>query len=77
VVNTMPPATLAAFRHHGRVADALTGSARAARGVLDQLAAAGIDLDAVTARLLDEGVAAFAASMDELLAGVAPTGVKA
>jgi transaldolase len=72
VVNTMPPATLAAFRDHGRVADVLTGSAPAARAVLDELAAAGVDLDAVTARLLDEGVAAFAASMRDLLAGLAP-----
>jgi transaldolase len=72
VVNTMPPATLAAFREHGGVADALTGSAPAARAVLDELATAGVDLDAVTARLLDEGVAAFAASMRDLLAGLAP-----
>jgi transaldolase len=72
VVNTMPPATLAAFRDHGRVADVLTGSAPAARSVLDELVALGVDLDAVTARLLDEGVAAFAASMRDLLAGLAP-----
>jgi transaldolase len=72
VVNTMPPATLAAFRDHGQVADALTGSARAARRVLDDLAAAGVGLDAVTARLLDEGVAAFAGSMRDLLAGLSP-----
>jgi transaldolase len=71
VINTMPPATLAAFRHHGRVADALTDSAPAARAALADIAAAGVDLDAVTARLLDDGVAAFAASMDELLAGLA------
>ena len=63
VVNTMPPATLAAFRDHGRVADALTGSEDAARAALAELTAAGIDLDVVTARLLDDGVAAFAASM--------------
>jgi transaldolase len=75
VINTMPPATLAAFRHHGRVADALTGSVPAARAALAKIAAAGIDLDAVTGRLLDDGVAAFAASMDELLAGLAPASV--
>jgi transaldolase len=75
VINTMPPATLAAFRHHGRVADALTGSAPAARAALAEIAAAGVDLDAVTARLLDDGVAAFAASMDELLTGLAPASV--
>jgi transaldolase len=77
VINTMPPATLAAFRDHGRVADALTGSEPAARATLDALAAAGVDLGAVTARLLDEGVAAFAASMHDLLAGLAPTSVEA
>ena len=72
VVNTMPLATLAAFRDRGHVRDALTGSAPVARATLADIAAAGVDLDAVTARLLDEGVAAFAASMDELLAGLAP-----
>jgi transaldolase len=68
----MPPATLAAFRDHGHVADALTGSAPAARAVLNEVAAAGVDVDAVTARLLDDGVAAFADSMRDLLAGLAP-----
>jgi hypothetical protein len=38
--------------------------------VLDEIAAAGIDLDAVTDALLTDGVATFAASMDELLAGI-------
>jgi transaldolase len=76
VVNTMPPATLAAFRDHGHATDALTGSARAARSVLTEIAAAGVDLDAVTARLLDEGVAAFAASMRDLLAGLKPAPVE-
>jgi transaldolase len=77
VVTTMPPTTLAAFRDHGHAADALTGSAPAAHAALADIAAAGVDLDAVTARLLDEGVAAFAASMHELLAGLAPTSVEA
>jgi transaldolase len=72
VINTMPPTTLAAFRDHGQVADALTGSGPAARATLDELAAAGVDLDAVTARLLDDGVAAFAASMHDLLVGLEP-----
>jgi transaldolase len=75
VINTMPPATLAAFRDHGRVADALTGSAPEARAALAEIAATGVDLDAVTARLLDEGVAAFTMAMDELLAGLVPASV--
>jgi transaldolase len=72
VINTMPPATLAAFRDHGRVTDALTGSAPEASAVLDELTAADVDLDAITARLLDDGVAAFADSMRDLLAGLTP-----
>jgi transaldolase len=35
------------------------------------LAAAGIDIDAVTAQLEDEGIASFAKSYDSLLEGVA------
>jgi transaldolase len=69
-VNTMPPATLAAFRDHGDPRDRLTGSRAQAQATLATLAAAGVDLDAVTDRLLADGVAAFAASMDELLAGL-------
>ena len=65
--------TKSTFNKYSRVRTArgLTG-AQAARAVLDELATAGVDLDAVTARLLDEGVAAFAASMRDLLAGLAP-----
>ena len=70
VVNTMPPATLAAFRDHGVAQDRLTGSGREAQATLDELVAAGIDIDAVTKRLLEDGIAGFAASMDELLAGL-------
>jgi transaldolase len=76
VVNTLPPATLAAFRDHGHVTDALTGSATPARAALADIEAAGVDLDAVSARLLDEGVSNFATSTDELLAGLAPARVK-
>jgi transaldolase len=69
-VNTMPPATLAAFRDHGDPHDQLTGSHARAQATLAAVAAAGIDLGAVTDRLLADGVAAFAASMDELLSGL-------
>jgi transaldolase len=56
VVNTMPPSTLAAFRDHGCVADTLTGTVPSARALLSAVAAAGVDLDAVTAQLLDAGI---------------------
>ena len=71
VINTMPLATLVAYWEHGRPKDALTGSAPEARAVLAEIAATGVDLDAVASRLLEDGVAGFAASMDELLAGLA------
>jgi len=69
-INTMPPKTLEAFREHGRVAPTLTEDVAGARTILDQAAAQGLDLDEVTARLVDEGVALFAKAFDDLLAAV-------
>jgi transaldolase/glucose-6-phosphate isomerase len=66
----MPPSTLVAFRDHGLAHDRLTGSGPEAQTILQELARAGVDLDAVTDRLLHEGVAKFAASMDALLTGL-------
>jgi transaldolase len=67
VINTMPLATLAAVHDHGDPADRLTGSETAAQTTLDAVRAAGVDLDSVTHKLLEDGVARFAASMDDLL----------
>jgi transaldolase len=64
-VNTMPTQTFEAFIDHGRVAPTLQRDVEGARRVLDQLAAAGIDLAAVTQELEDEGVAGFAKSYRE------------
>ena len=69
-VNTVPPATLDAFRAHGVVAETLTRDLAGARDRLEGLAAAGIDLDAVTSELESEGVGAFAYSFDTLSAAV-------
>jgi transaldolase len=70
VVGTMPRATLATVRNHGAPRDRLSGSRSAAHAMLNRLAAAGIDLGAVADRLLEDGVARFAASVGELLAGL-------
>lgn len=67
-VNTLPDATLEAFEHHGTVESTLAASVDEAAEVLDRIAAVGVDLEAVTAQLEDEGVAAFSKSFDELLA---------
>jgi transaldolase/glucose-6-phosphate isomerase len=70
-VNTLPPATLDAFRDHGRVRPSLTEDVAAAEAVLKALDDAGILLERVTDRLLDEGVKLFADSFDKLHAAVA------
>lgn len=58
-VNTMPMETLGAYRDHGVPALRLEDNPTQAREVLDRLAAAGIDLAAVTEQLLREGVQKF------------------
>jgi transaldolase/glucose-6-phosphate isomerase len=70
-VDTMPPATMDAFRDHGRLANTLTSDLDAARQVLSEAARLGIDLDAVTDQLVDEGIDKFAESFDDLLGAVA------
>jgi len=70
-VNTLPRATLEAFRDHGRAELAITPEAvEAARRDLEALAAAGIDLDRVTAELLRAGLEAFEAAFDRLMAAI-------
>jgi transaldolase len=68
VVNTMPEKTMeATFDHAPLHGDAVTGSYAQAQKVLDDLAAAGIDYDDVTALLEKEGVEKFVVSWNELL----------
>ncbi len=69
-VNTMPAETIEAFQDHGVVAETLTKDVEAARSVLDDLAAAGVDYDDVVLTLEREGVQKFADSFAELLEGV-------
>ena len=71
-VNTMPGTTLEAFADHGQVSgDTLTGGYDDSRGLLDRLAAAGIDFDDVTQYLERDGLAKFEKSWGELGATVA------
>ncbi len=69
-VNTMPPATLEAFRDHGLVARTVDADVAAADALLAELAKLGIALDTVTDRLLVEGLASFQKSFDTLIAGL-------
>jgi len=70
-VNTMPEATLDAFEEGGTIARTADADLDGARKVLADLAALGIDLDAVTQQLEDEGVASFQKAFDELIASLA------
>src|SRR5919109_5209613 len=70
-VNTLPPETLNAFKDHGKVeGETVKDSLDAAAAALGRLKALGIDLGAITERLQQDGVAAFAASFDQLMAAL-------
>jgi transaldolase/glucose-6-phosphate isomerase len=69
-VNTMPPATIDAFRDHGRVRKSLTEDVAGAAKVMDALAQAGISIKEVTDKLTQDGVKLFADAFDKLLAAV-------
>src|SRR5437764_2782801 len=70
-VDTVPPATLAAFREHGEVRRSLDENVDLAHRQLKQLAETGVDLDQVTHELEVEGVDAFSKSFESLLATLA------
>lgn len=69
-VNTMPLATLAAFRDHGVARATLNEDLEEARQTFVQLRQLGVDMDAVTLKLQEDGVKLFADAFDRLLASV-------
>jgi transaldolase/glucose-6-phosphate isomerase len=69
-VNTMPPATIDAFRDHGRLRNSLTEDVAGAQNVMDNLARTGISIKEVTTKLTEDGVKVFADAFHKLLAAV-------
>ena len=69
-VNTMPPATIDAFRDHGRLRNSLVEDVSGAQKVMDDLGRSGISMKEVTDKLTDDGVKLFADAFDKLLAAV-------
>lgn len=67
-VNTIPPATIEAFRDHGEVRRTVTTGLDAARQCVADLESLGISLSAVTDKLLVDGIASFSKSFDTLIA---------
>jgi transaldolase/glucose-6-phosphate isomerase len=69
-VNTIPPATFAAFRDHGHPRASLTEDVESANRVMASLARLGISIKDVTDQLTDDGVRLFAEAFDKLLKAV-------
>jgi transaldolase len=69
-VNTMPPATIEAFRDHGEVNRTVDAQFSVAEKTLADLAEVGIDFRDVTDTLLREGLASFQKSFDSLILGL-------
>jgi len=67
-VNTMPEGTLKALADHGELGTILPADGGDCEEVLAQFAKAGIDVDALAARLQDEGAKSFVQSWNELMA---------
>jgi len=70
-INTMPEATLKALADHGELGTILPDDGGDCEEVLARFAKAGIDVDALAARLQDEGAKTFVTSWNELLAVIA------
>jgi transaldolase/glucose-6-phosphate isomerase len=69
-VNTLPPATMDAFRDHGRVRASLEENIDQAEQMMATLSRSGISIDSVTTKLVNEGVQLFADAFDKLLGAV-------
>jgi transaldolase / glucose-6-phosphate isomerase len=70
-INTVPPATLDAFRDHGTPRDSLEENIEEASHVLAELERSGISLEAITTALVKDGVKQFADAADKLYGAVA------
>ena len=73
-INTVPIETLNAYRDHGHPELSLDQKVPEAYQMLDDLSSVGIDLDAVTQQLEDEGVDKFTMAFDQLMASIEEKG---
>lgn len=70
-VDTMPPATIDAFRDHGQVRISIDQGLAEAESIIQRLANHGIDMKAATEKLQADGVKLFADSFDTLMKSLA------
>lgn len=66
-VNTLPPATIVAFRDHGTVTRSLDAQDNAATVIMNDLEEVGVDFEKITEELKDQGVRAFSDSFEALI----------
>ncbi len=66
-VNTMPPSTFDAFRDHGKLRNSIEENVDAASAIMANLEKVGIDINAVTDKLLVDGLKLFSDAFDKLL----------
>lgn len=69
-INTVPVETLNVYRDHGHPEQTLIQGVREAYQLLDMLSSVGIDLNAVTQQLEDEGIEKFVSAFDRLLVSI-------
>jgi len=69
-VNTMPVASLEAYRDHGKPAIRIEEGLEESRAVMQKLAEEGIDVAAITRKLEDQGVESFTKDYEKLLASI-------
>jgi len=70
-VDTIPPATMDAFRDHGHPRQSLTEDVGGARAIMAAAEEHKLGLDEVTIKLVEDGVELFAGAADKLLGSVA------
>jgi transaldolase len=69
-INTVPVETLDAYRDHGHPERTLDQEVDKAYTVLNKLASVGIDLDAITQQLEDDGVEKFVSAFERLISSI-------
>ena len=70
-VNTMPEKTLLAFADHGEIDGAMPADGGDCEQVLAEFGKAGVDIDALAAKLQTDGAASFVKSWNELMEVIA------
>jgi transaldolase len=66
-INTIPPATMTAYRDHGHPKERIELDVEQAEWVMDVLPELGIDIDVITQQLEDEGIDKFSKQFDKIM----------